>query len=65
MCCYVLSPSIFLNRKEYSKTSKWATQKMTSLKVMDHGNDGWYLEEWKKDMEAYNLKKRKEANNES
>ena len=29
------------------------------------GNDGWYLEEWKKDMEAYNYKKRKEANNES
>ena len=24
------------------------------------GNDGWYLEELKKDMEAYNLKKRKE-----
>ena len=29
------------------------------------GNDGWYLEEWKKDMEAYNFKKRKETNNES
>lgn len=29
------------------------------------GNDGWYLEEWKKDMEAYNYKKRKEAINES
>ena len=29
------------------------------------GNDGWYLEEWKKDMEAYNFKKRKEASNES
>ena len=28
-------------------------------------NDGWYLEEWKKDMEAYNFKKRKEASNES
>ena len=23
------------------------------------GNDGWYLEEWKKDMEAYNSKKGK------
>ena len=22
------------------------------------GNDGWYLEEWKKDMEAYNSKKK-------
>ena len=29
------------------------------------GNDGWYLEEWKKDMEAYNSKKRKEVTNES
>ena len=29
------------------------------------GNDGWYLEEWKKDMEAYNFKKRKETSNES
>ena len=29
------------------------------------GKDGWYLEEWKKDMEAYNYKKRKEAINES
>ena len=27
------------------------------------GNDGWYLEEWKKDMEAYNSKKRKEVTN--
>jgi hypothetical protein len=29
------------------------------------GNDGWYLEEWKKDMEAYNYKKRKEVTNET
>ena len=29
------------------------------------GNDGWYLEEWKKDMEAYNSKKRKEVINET
>ncbi len=29
------------------------------------GNDGWYLEEWKKDMEAYNSKKRKEVANET
>ena len=29
------------------------------------GNDGWYLEEWKKDMEAYNSKKRKEGTNET
>ena len=29
------------------------------------GNDGWYLEEWKKDMEAYNSKKRKEVTNET
>ena len=28
-------------------------------------NDGWYLEEWKKDMEAYNSKKRKEVTNET
>ena len=27
------------------------------------GNDGWYLEEWKKDKEAYNSKKRKEVTN--
>lgn len=25
-----------------------------------HGNDGYYLEEWKKDMEAYLIKKQKE-----
>ncbi len=24
------------------------------------GNDGWYLEEWKKDLESYNAKKAKE-----
>ena len=29
------------------------------------GNDGWYLEEWKKDMEAFKVKKRKEEKNES
>ena len=29
------------------------------------GNDGWYLEEWKKDMEAYNSKKRKEVTNDT
>ena len=29
------------------------------------GNDGLYLEEWKKDMEAYNSKKRKEVTNET
>tara|TARA_Y100000766_G_C18650938_1_gene480393 strand:- start:520 stop:720 length:201 start_codon:yes stop_codon:yes gene_type:complete len=29
------------------------------------GNDGWYLEEWKKDMAAYNSKKRKEVTNET
>ena len=29
------------------------------------GNDGWYLEEWKKDMEAYNSKKRKEVTSET
>ena len=29
------------------------------------GNDGWYLEEWKKDMEAYNSKKRKEVKNDT
>ena len=29
------------------------------------GNDGWYLEEWKKDMETYNYKKRKEVTNET
>ena len=29
------------------------------------GNDGWYSEEWKKDMEAYNSKKRKEITNET
>ncbi|MDA9730839.1 hypothetical protein N9U72_01905 [Gammaproteobacteria bacterium] len=29
------------------------------------GNDGWYLEEWKKDMEAYNSKKRKEITNDT
>ena len=27
--------------------------------INKHGNDGYYLEEWKKDMEAYNHKKRK------
>ena len=26
------------------------------------GNDGWYLEEWKKDKEAFNAKKSKENN---
>ena len=25
-----------------------------------HGNDGYYLEEWKKNMEAYLIKKQKE-----
>ena len=29
------------------------------------GNDGWYLEEWKKDMKAYNSKKRKEVTNDT
>ena len=29
------------------------------------GNDGWYLEEWKKDMEAYNCKKRKEESDDT
>ena len=29
------------------------------------GNDGGYLEEWKKDMEAYNSKKRKEVTNDT
>ena len=29
------------------------------------GNDGWYLEEWKKDMAAYNSKKSKEVTNET
>jgi len=29
------------------------------------GNDGWYLEEWKKDMEAYNFKKRKEESDDT
>ena len=29
------------------------------------GNDGWYLEEWKKDMEAYNSKKGKEVTNDT
>ena len=29
------------------------------------GNDGWYLEEWKKDKEAYNSKKRKEVTNDT
>ena len=29
------------------------------------GNDGWYLEEWKKDMEAYNSKKRREKSNDT
>ena len=29
------------------------------------GNDGWYLEDWKKDMEAYNSKKRKEVTNDT
>ena len=28
------------------------------------GNDGWYLEEWKRDQEAYDLKKAKEQENE-
>ena len=27
------------------------------------GNDGWYLEEWKKDMAAYDSKKRREESN--
>ena len=25
------------------------------------GNDGWYLEEWKKDQKAFDLKKQKEV----
>ena len=29
------------------------------------GNDGWYLEEWKKDVEAFKVKKRREEKNES
>ena len=28
------------------------------------GNDGWYLEEWKKDMESFKAKKSQERNNE-
>ena len=28
------------------------------------GNDGWYLEEWKKNMKAFNTKKAKEKKNE-
>ena len=27
------------------------------------GNDGWYLEEWKRDQEAFDLKKAKEQEN--
>ena len=29
------------------------------------GNDGWYLEEWKKDMAAYDSKKRREESNDT
>ena len=29
------------------------------------GNDGWYLEEWKKDRAAFEFKKRKEESNDT
>ena len=29
------------------------------------GNDGWYLEEWKKNMAAYDSKKRREESNDT
>ena len=29
------------------------------------GNDGWYLEEWKKDMAAFEFKKRKQESNDT
>ena len=29
------------------------------------GNDGWYLEEWKKDMAAYDAKKRRKESNDT
>tara|TARA_B100000945_G_scaffold3577_1_gene3024 strand:+ start:5607 stop:5801 length:195 start_codon:yes stop_codon:yes gene_type:complete len=53
-----------LTGKPFKKGFKDDSGRVFLRYINKHGNDGYYLEEWKKDMDSY-LKKLKELNTNS